>query len=93
MKRSTTFILVGIIVVLAVALIGVLLFIRNQPSQERAFQPLVEIAPMEPDPSVWGLNFPNQYASLLKTKENKFDTTYGGSSGFSWLALLAFVPT
>jgi len=85
MKRSTTFILVGIIVVLAVALIGVLLFIRNQPSQERAFQPLVEIAPMEPDPSVWGLNFPNQYASLLKTKENKFDTTYGGSSGFSWL--------
>ena len=85
MKRSTTFILVGIIVVLAVALVGVLVFIKNQPSQERAFQQLVEIAPLEPDSSLWGQNFPNQYSSLLKTKENNIDTTYAGSSGFSWL--------
>ena len=85
MKRSTTFVLVGIIVVLAVALVGVLVFVKNQPAQERAFQPLVEIAPMEPNSSLWGQNFPNQYSSFLKTKENNIDTTYAGSSGFSWL--------
>jgi nitrite reductase (cytochrome c-552) len=85
MKRATTFILVGIIVVLAAALVGVLVFVKNQPTQERAFQILVEIAAMEPDSSQWGLNFPNQYTSMLKTKENAIDTTYGGSSKFSHL--------
>ena len=85
MKRSTTFILVGIIVVLAVTLVGVLVFMKNQPPQQRAFQQLVEIAPLEPDSSLWGQNFPNQYASLLKTKDNNIDTTYAGSSAFSWL--------
>ncbi len=68
MKRYTTLILAGIIVVLAAVLVGVLVFMKNQPVQERAFQPVVEIAAMEPDSSHWGLNFPNQYASLLKTK-------------------------
>ena len=86
MKRYTTFILVGIILVLAAALVGVLVFISNQPAQERAFQPLVDIAPLEPDSSQWGVNFPNQYSSLLKTKDNRVDTTYGGSSKFSHLA-------
>ena len=85
MKRSTTFILAGLVVVLAIALVGVLVFMKNQPPQERSFQPLVEIAALEPDSSLWGQNFPNQYSSLLKTKENKIDTTYAGSSGFSWL--------
>ena len=33
----------------------------------------------------WGLNFPNQYDLLLKTKLNDQDTEFGGSSGFSWL--------
>ena len=41
MKKYTTFILVGIIVLLAAVLTGVLVFMRNQPPQERAFQPLV----------------------------------------------------
>lgn len=85
MKRYTTLILVGIIVVLAAALVGVLVFLKNQPPQERAFEPLVNVEPLEPDSSIWGLNFPNQYASLLKTKDNNIDTTYGGSSKFSHL--------
>jgi len=85
MKKYSTLILVGIIVVLAAALAGTLIFLKNQPPQERAFQPLVEIAPMEPDSSLWGINFPNEYTSLLKTKENTIDTTYGGSSKFSHL--------
>ena len=85
MKRYTTLILAGLVVILAVVLAGVLIFMKNQPVQERAFQQLVEIAPLEPDSSQWGLNFPNQYTSLLKTKENQIDTTYAGSSAFSWL--------
>jgi len=85
MKRYTTFILVSIIVLLAATLVGVLTFMKNQPPQERAIEPLVEIAAMEPDSAQWGINFPNQWASLQKTGTNAIDTAYGGSSQFSWL--------
>jgi len=85
MQKYTTLILAGLVVVLAAILAGTLIFLKNQPVQQRAVQPLVEIAALEPDSSKWGLNFPNQYASLLKTKNNVIDTTYGGSSKFSIL--------
>ena len=85
MKKYTTYILVGIIILLAAVLTGVLVFMKNQPAQERAFEPLVEIAPMEPDSEKWGINFPNQYTSFMKTETNNIDTTYAGSSQFSWL--------
>ncbi len=86
MKRpSTPWILVGIIVVLSVALVGTLLFVKNQPPQTRGIAPLVEIADMEPDASKWGVNFPNQYSTLLLTKDNTVRTTYGGSDQFSHL--------
>ena len=85
MKKYMTLILVGIVVVLSAVLVGVLTFMKNQPPQERAFQPLVEIKPMEPDSSKWGTNFPNQWTSLQKTETNNIDTTYAGSSQFSWL--------
>jgi len=85
MKRYITFILAGIIILLAAILVGVLIFMRNQPVQQRAVQPIVEIAAMEPDSSQWGINFPNQWATLQKTADNNIDTTYGGSSKFSWL--------
>jgi len=85
MKKYMTFILAGIILVLAATLIGVLTFLKNQPPQNRAFQPLVEIKSMEPDSSLWGQNFPNQWSTFQKTASNNVDTTYGGSSQFSWL--------
>ncbi len=85
MQKYSTILLVGIIVVLAAVLAGVLVFQKNQPAQERAFEPLVEVKAMEPDSSVWGKNFPNQYDGLQKTATNNIDTTYGGSSAFSWL--------
>jgi nitrite reductase (cytochrome c-552) len=85
MKKYATLILVGLVTVLATALTGVLIFMRNQPPQARAIKPLVEIAQMEPDSSHWGINFPNQYSTLQKTETNNVDTTYGGSSQFSWL--------
>jgi nitrite reductase (cytochrome c-552) len=85
MQKYSTILLVGIIVVLAAVLAGVLVFQKNQPAQERAFEPLVEVKAMEPDSSIWGKNFPNQYDTLMKTATNNIDTTYGGSSQFSWL--------
>jgi nitrite reductase (cytochrome c-552) len=85
MKKYATLILAGIIVLLAAMLVGVLVYVKNQPPQQRAFQPLVEIKPMEPASTKWGVNFPNQWNSLQKTATNNTDTTYGGSSKFSWL--------
>ena len=85
MQKYSTILLVGIIVVLAALLAGVLIFMKNNPPAERAFEPLVEIAAMEPDSSKWGINFPNQWNSFQKTEANNIDTTYAGSSAFSWL--------
>ena len=85
MKNYTNLILAGLVIVLAAALVGVLTFVKNQPAQERATEPLVEIAAMEPDSAKWGVNFPNQYDSFMKTQTNNIDTTYAGSSQFSWL--------
>ena len=86
MKSSTTvYILIGIIVVLAVVIIGILLYINNQPEPTRGIESLVEIDPMEPDSEKWGVNFPNQYSTLLKTETNDERTAYGGSEPFSKL--------
>ncbi|HRQ23883.1 MAG TPA: ammonia-forming cytochrome c nitrite reductase subunit c552, partial [Anaerolineales bacterium] len=85
MKQYLNWILSGLVLVLAAVLIGVLTYVRNQPPQARGFQPLVEIAPMEPDSALWGVNFPNQYDTFLLTKTNNTDTAFGGSSAFSWL--------
>lgn len=84
-KIGTNLYLAGIIVILAAALVGVLLYLKNQPEPVRGIQPMVEIADMEPDSHVWGMNFPNQYSTLLKTKDNNVRTTYGGSEPFSHL--------
>jgi|CXWL01.1.fsa_nt_gi nitrite reductase (cytochrome c-552) len=85
MKNYATFILAGLVIVLAAALVGVLTYVKNQPAQVRTVEPLVKIAAMEPDSSLWGVNFPNQFDSFMKTETNNTDTTYAGSSQFSWL--------
>ena len=70
MKNYVSLILAGLVVVLSALLVGVLVFVKNQPPQERAFQTLVEIKAMEPDSSKWGVNFPNQWNSFQLTKTN-----------------------
>ena len=82
---KSSLIYIGIIVILAIALAGVLLYIKNQPAPARGIQPLVEIAAMEPDGSKWGLNFPNQYSTLLLTETNNNRTAFGGSEPYSKL--------
>ena len=84
-RLSPTIILVGIIVILAAALIGVLIYLKNQPPQQRGFPALSEIAALEPDSAKWGVNFPNEYSTFLKTAENATRTKYGGSEKFSKL--------
>lgn len=87
MKKSWLLpaILTGIIVVLAITMVALLIFMKNQPMQKRGVPPMVEVKAMEPDSSKWGLNFPNQYTTLLKTETNNFKTTHGGSTNFSHL--------
>jgi len=75
----------AIIVVLAIAVVGLLIFMKNQPPQQRGVAPIVEVEPMEPDSSIWGQNFPNQYSTLLKTETNTTRTAYGGSEPYSKL--------
>ncbi len=75
----------GIIVVLAAALIGVLIFVNNQPPSDRGIPPITQIEYMEPDSEKWGVNYPNQYSTLLKTETNNTRTTFGGSEPFSKL--------
>ncbi len=76
---GTTLILTGIIVVLAVVLVGVLLFLRNQPTAQRGVAPIVAVKAMEANSAIWGENFPNQYSTFLKTETNATGTVYGGS--------------
>ncbi len=85
MKKLGTPIMAGTIFILGIMLIGVLMYLKTQPPQPRAIAPIVEISAMEPDSARWGVNFPNEYASFLKTKTNNTDATYGGSSQFSHL--------
>ena len=84
-KLSTSVILTGIILILAAALIATLAYISNQKPQTRGIAPLVVISAMEPDSSVWGQNFPNQYSTYLLTQTNNVKTNYGGSNPFSKL--------
>ena len=87
MKPSAIAILTtGIMILLAAALIGGLIFMKNQAPPGRGVAPLVEIADMEPDSALWGLNFPNQYSTYLLTGTNTGRTTYGGSEAFDKLA-------
>ncbi len=81
----STLILTGIIIILAAGLITVLIIMGNQEPPTRGVEPLITIAELEPDSEQWGINYPNQYATLLKTETNNTRTNYGGSEPISKL--------
>ncbi len=86
MKRYATLILAGLVVLLAAVLAGVLIFLKNQPPQQRSILPqIVQVKPLEPDSAIWGENFPNEWSTLQLTATNNQRTTYGGSEKFSHL--------
>lgn len=80
---------VGLVALAAVATIVVVALLMNiQGKKAEATQyPLkvVEIAPDELDPAVWGQNFPTQYDSFMKTATNYGSTPFGGSEPYSKL--------
>ena len=78
-----TLVLVGVVTIVVV---GLLINI-NQRKQEAAVSPvrIVDIPTGELDPAVWGQNFPNQYDSFNRTKEDYGKTPYGGSTPYSKL--------
>ncbi|GAB4579945.1 MAG: ammonia-forming cytochrome c nitrite reductase subunit c552 [Anaerolineales bacterium] len=84
-KLSSTVILTGIVLILAAALVATFAYISNQKPQTRGVAPLVDIADLEPDSSIWGQNFPNQYSTYLQTETNAVRTNYGGSEPYSKL--------
>lgn len=75
---------VGMLVLLGVA---ALLLNIQQRRVEAAEYPLrvVEVAPDELDPAVWGQNFPRQYDSFTRTQDDTLETPYGGSVVYSKL--------
>ncbi|WP_215225549.1 ammonia-forming cytochrome c nitrite reductase [Echinicola shivajiensis] len=44
-----------------------------------AYVPKVDINDIEPRDSIWGLNFPRQYQSYMKTKDTSFHSMYNSS--------------
>lgn len=71
--------LVGVIVLLSALVIGMLIFMQNRPTELRAIQQIYPVQALEPDSELWGRNYPNQYSTLLQTRENIGPTTFGGS--------------
>ena len=69
-----------------VLILTLLLNIRDR-KREALQYPLkvVEIAEDEIDPEVWGRNFPLEYDTFVKTKEDYGKTRYGGSTPYSKL--------
>lgn len=86
MKKNMPALLVtAILLILTIGLLGALYYIKTQPAPTRGMTPLVQIALMEADSAKWGINYPNQYSTLLLTEKNNTRTTYGGSLPFSKL--------
>ena len=69
------------------AAVAALLMNINERKREAQLYPLrvVEIAADELDPAIWGLNFPVQYDSFVRTEEDYGETPYGGSTPYSKL--------
>jgi nitrite reductase (cytochrome c-552) len=57
---------------------------RKHEAEQRSMR-VVQISENELNPKVWGHNFPHEYSSFLKTSEDTFRTTYGGSASYSKL--------
>ena len=90
--RARVFLIVAVGLILGVG-IGALLVtiaVRQQEGRQTYLQ-IVEIKDDEPDPAVWGRNFPNEYEAYIKTMKTselvKYSDygRYGGSEAFSRL--------
>jgi len=80
--RNLVWLVVAFVVGL-LALVGLsALLVNIQGRKAEAVQyplKIVQIADNELDPAVWGKNYPREYDSFMKTKDDKISTPYGGS--------------
>jgi nitrite reductase (cytochrome c-552) len=68
----------GVIVLAALAFLLTNIMTRKAEAVEYPLK-VIEIGPNELDPAVWGKNFPREYSSFVKTKDDTIKTPYGGS--------------
>ncbi|MFN3528892.1 MAG: ammonia-forming cytochrome c nitrite reductase [Bacteroidia bacterium] len=79
MKNWILFILTAL-AVFGLAMLGYTIMDRKTEAKF-AYQPKVSITGMEPRDSVWGLNYPRQYQSYMRTADTTFRSMYN-TSGF-----------
>lgn len=86
-RRVLLYVVVFVGAVLLTIGVGLLFLNINERQQEARQYPLqvVEIAPDEIDPAVWGLNFPVHYDRFMMTQTDYGETPYGGSTPYSKL--------
>ncbi len=89
-SRHLVVVVLGIALAVGLAALLVTIVIRQQESRLTYFR-IVDVAEDEPDPAVWGRNFPDQYEAYIKTvrtselvRYSEFGR-YGGSEAFSKL--------
>src|SRR6476659_4033233 len=72
---------------LVMAAVGALLLNIQERKDEAAEYPrkVMDISPTELDPAVWGMNFPREYDSFMRSKDDTISTPYGGSIPFNKL--------
>ena len=90
MNRSRQWLIYGLIFIgsalLTAGVAALLVNITARQTEGRMLPMKVqEIPEGEIDPAVWGVNFPVEYASFLRTAENYGQTPYGGSDPYSKL--------
>ena len=66
----------GLIIMGLVAALLVNISTRKAEAEEYPLK-VVELAPGEVDPAVWGKNFPRHYDSFMKTQDSTISTPYG----------------
>lgn len=79
MKKSHLLTLFSVTIIVGAIITFVATDIATKKAQKYTpYFHVVDITPLEDDPSVWGKNFPHQYESYLKTVDMQ-RTRYGGS--------------
>ncbi len=91
-RRGVLLGLLVVFVALGVGL-GLLLSNINRRIYEGEVSPakIVEIGKLEVDPAVWGVNFPRQYDSFMRTQIDYGRTPYGGSTPYDKLEAKPFL--
>lgn len=86
-RQMLVYVLIFVVAAVLTAAVAALLVNIIERKQEAARFPLkvIELPEGELDPAVWGKNFPHQYDSFMRTKEDYGQTPYGGSTPYSKL--------